>query len=120
MKIEITRTGIYDQAGNPVPVGTQLDVPDDFHKWANKYRVVSSGKGKTLEPATPERTAEEQEWLDAPAVGREVIDDDPLTEGERQEMELSELRAEYERVFSRAPHHKMKAETIRRKLGEVD
>lgn len=55
MLIEITRRGVYRSAGEMIPVGTQVEVPDDFTGWANKYRVVSSGNGKTLEVATPKR-----------------------------------------------------------------
>jgi len=55
MLIEITRRGVYRSAGEMIPVGTQVEVPDDFTGWANKYRVVSSAAGKTLEVATPKR-----------------------------------------------------------------
>ena len=55
MLIEITRRGVYRSAGEMIPVGTQVEVPDDFTGWANKYRVVSSGADKTLEVATPKR-----------------------------------------------------------------
>ncbi|MAX51672.1 MAG: hypothetical protein CMH22_16035 [Methylophaga sp.] len=55
MLIEITRRGVYRGTGEMVPVGTQVEVPDDFTGWANKYRVVSSGADKTLEVATPKR-----------------------------------------------------------------
>jgi len=55
MLIEITRRGVYRGNGEMLPIGTQVEVPDDFTGWANKYRVVSSDKGKTLEVATPKR-----------------------------------------------------------------
>lgn len=55
MLIEITRRGVYRSAGEMIPVGTQVEVPDDFKGWANKYRVVSNTAGKTLEVATPKR-----------------------------------------------------------------
>lgn len=49
MKVEITETGVYDQDGNRVPVGTQIDVKGDaVPAWvANKCRVVAKAQGKT-------------------------------------------------------------------------
>ena len=61
MLIEITRRGVYRSAGEMIPVGTQVEVPDNFTGWANKYRVVSSGAGKTLEVATPKRPRKKRE-----------------------------------------------------------
>lgn len=91
MRIEITERGIYDQDGNQVPVGKQLDVPDDFHQWANKYRVLSDTQTKTLEPATPS-----------------------------DEDDLEAARAEYERQFGERPHARMKADTIRARLADSE
>ena len=90
MLIEITRRGVYRSAGEMIPVGTQVEVPDNFTGWANKYRVVSSGAGKTLEVATPEPQ----------------IDDS----------ELDALRAEYERVTGEKPHGRKKLETLREEI----
>ena len=61
MLIEITRRGVYRSAGEMIPVGAQVEVPDDFTGWANKYRVVSSTAGKTLEVATPKRTRKKRQ-----------------------------------------------------------
>lgn len=88
MRIRITKSGIYNQDG-PVPIGTELDVPDDFKGWANKYEVVS--RADKLEVASPA---------------------EPDTD-------LEDARAEYEATFGEKPHARMKAETIRRKLGEA-
>lgn len=49
MRIEITRRGVYDQNGNPIPVGTEVATKGDgVPAWlANKGRVVADAKGKT-------------------------------------------------------------------------
>lgn len=89
MRIRITRPGVFDQRGDPIQPGTEINVPDDFTGWANKWESVTPANA-TLEPATPH--------------------DD----------ELDDLRAQYETAFGEAPHGRMKADTIRRKLGEAD
>ena len=66
MLIEITRRGVYRSAGEMIPVGTQVEVPDDFTGWANKYRVVSSGADKTLEVATPKRPRKKRQAQQEP------------------------------------------------------
>ena len=93
MLIRITRPGIYRNGTTQIPVGTELEVPDDFRGWANKWIRVDSPKS-TLEVASP-----------APA--------------EEPDAELEEARAEYEAAFGEKPHARMKAETIRRKLEEA-
>ena len=93
MRIRITNKGIYNHNG-PVPIGTELDVSDDFKGWQGKWIRVDSPHA-ALEVATPEPEPEVDEELEA-------------------------ARNEYERTFGHAPHHKMKAETIRRKLEEVN
>ena len=93
MRIRITRKGIYNQNG-PVPIGTELDVSDDFTGWANKWTRVDSPNA-TLEVATPEPEPEEDTDLEA-------------------------ARNEYERTYGERPHARMKAETIRRKIEEAE
>ena len=105
MRIRITRSGIFRTPNEQIPVGTEIDVPDDFRGWANKWIRVDSPKA-TLEVASPAPTEETEE--------------DPLTEDERQDIDLAELRHEFEAAFGHAPHHKMKADTIRRKLAETE
>ncbi|WP_366940925.1 hypothetical protein, partial [uncultured Halomonas sp.] len=90
MLIRITRPGIYRNGTTQIPVGTELEVPDDFRGWQNKWVRVDSPRA-TLEVASP-----------APA--------------EEPDAELEEARAEYEAAFGEKPHARMKAETIRRKL----
>lgn len=94
MRIRITRPGIYRNGTTQIPVGTEIDVPDDFTGWANKWVRVDSPKA-TLEVASP-----------APA--------------EETDTDLEEARAEYEATFGEKPHARMKAETIRRKLAEAE
>ena len=93
MRIRITRKGIYNHSG-PVPIGTELDVPDDFSAWANKWARVDSPSA-TLEVATP--------------VPEPEVDED-----------LEAARNEYERVFGEKPHGRMKAETIRARIEEAE
>lgn len=56
MKIEITKTGVYDKDGKPVAVGTEVEVKGDVVPgWLiNKGRVIAEKKGKTAvtNPAT--------------------------------------------------------------------
>lgn len=56
MKIEITKDGVYDKAGKPVPVGTVIEVKGDaVPGWlVNKGRAIAEKKGKTAvtNPAT--------------------------------------------------------------------
>lgn len=117
--IEITKSGVYGQNG-PIPVGTVLDVPHEPTGWANKYRVVSDSKGKTLQPATPDHTPGN--------VPLNEVDEHAKTDEQRgtpdhaleaaDELELSDLRSEYERIFGEKPHGRMKAETLRAKIEE--
>lgn len=48
--VEITRKGVFDRKGEPVPVGTKLTLDKEPRGWVNKYRVVSDASGKA--PAT--------------------------------------------------------------------
>ena len=53
VKIEITQKGVFYSAGEgqpekELPVGTVLELNEE-PKWHNKFRVLSSTKGKTLE-----------------------------------------------------------------------
>lgn len=95
MLIRITRPGIYRNGTTQIPVGTELEVPDDFTGWANKYRVISTTAGKTLEVAAPASEPEPD-----------------------HDAELEEIRAAYERQFGEKPHPRMKLETIRARLSE--
>lgn len=94
MLIEITRRGVYRGNGEMLPIGKQVEVPDGFTGWANKYRVVSSGKGKTLEVATPA----------------------PEPAPQQEDTELDALRTEYERVTGEKPHGRKKADTLREEI----
>ena len=79
MLIEITRRGVYRSAGEMIPVGTQVEVPDNFTGWANKYRVVSSAAGKTLEVATPKRPRKKrqpEQEPEQPSLDTEAAPDD--------------------------------------------
>lgn len=93
MRIRITKAGIYRDGVTMIPVGTELDVPDDFKGWANKYEVVS--RADKLEVATPAKQPEPEEDTD-----------------------LEEARAEYEQAFGERPHPRMKADTIRSRIEE--
>lgn len=102
MLIRITRPGIYRNGTTQIPVGSELEVPDDFTGWANKWVRVDSPKA-TLEVASPAPAEEpdSEEWLE-------------------MDEELQAARNEYRRVFGEKPHARMKAETIRRKLSEAE
>ena len=95
MRIRITRKGIYNQDG-PVPVGTELDVADDFDKWQGKWVMVAESAGKSFEVATPAKQPEPEE-----------------------DTELDQLRDEYERVTGEKPHGRMKAETLKQRIEEA-
>ena len=82
MLIEITRRGVYRSAGEMLPIGTQVEVPDDFTGWANKYRVVSSSAGKTLEVATPKRPRKKREPKQEQEQGQEPEQPSVDTEAE--------------------------------------
>ena len=94
MRIRITKSGIYRDGVTMIPVGTELDVPDDFKGWANKWVRVDSPKA-TLEVATPAKQPEPEE-----------------------DTELDQLRDEYERVTGEKPHGRMKAETLKQRIEE--
>lgn len=46
--IEITKSGVYNQKGEPIEVGTKLELEAEPRGWVNKYRVVSDDSGKEL------------------------------------------------------------------------
>lgn len=48
VRIEITKSKVYDQKGNQIPVGTVLELAAEPMQWANKYRVVASSDGKVM------------------------------------------------------------------------
>ena len=54
MKILITKPGIFRGFGEPLPVGSTVEVPDGFTGWAGKWRKVE-GSDQPLEVATPKR-----------------------------------------------------------------
>lgn len=59
MKIEITARGIYDNAGEEIPVGTELTLKDEPTDWVGRYRVVGgdvSGKTAVTNPAKSDKT----------------------------------------------------------------
>lgn len=95
MLIQITRPGIFRSGSEMVPVGEQIEVPDDFKGWPGKWVKVSDTKGKTLEVATPDSEPE-------------TVDDD-------REQAISAYRD----AFSEDPHGRMKTETIWRKVEEA-
>ena len=105
MRIRITKSGIFRNGTDMIPVGTELDVPDDFSAWANKWTRVDSPSA-TLEVATPAA----------------VPGNAPLGEVDEPEVdeELEAARNEYERVFGEKPHGRMKAETIRARIAEAE
>ncbi len=93
MRIMITKSGIYRNTNDIIPVGTELEVPDDFSKWGGKWEPVEETKGKTLEVASP------------------ASDEDD---------ELTTARTEYEQQFGERPHPRMKADTIRARLADKE
>lgn len=105
MRIMITRGGIFRNGTDMVPVGTELDVPDDFEKWGGKWERVEQPRQGTLEVATPAKADEPDKTVEPPKP--EVSED----------LELLYLRAEFEKRFGEKPHPRMKAETIRSRLN---
>jgi len=79
--IQITRPGVFRNGMDMVPVGEQIQVPDDFTGWPGKWIEVGSDEGKTLEVATPKRprkkrqTKQEQE-PEQPSLDTEAETDD--------------------------------------------
>jgi len=61
MLIQITRPGVFRNGMDMVPVGEQIQVPDDFAGWPGKWIEVGSDEGKTLEVATPKRPRKKRE-----------------------------------------------------------
>lgn len=57
MKIEVTRKGVYDQNGNPVPVGTEITVKGDEipASLVNKGRVIASKPAKAVAVTNPDK-----------------------------------------------------------------
>lgn len=91
-RIRIIRRGVFRSGTDMIPVGTELDVPDDFNGWNGKWELVSQTQGKTLEPATPDPEPQEDD---------------------------SELRDEYEHIIGKRPGPRMKAETMRNHIAEA-
>ena len=102
MLIKITHSGVFRSDGSAVPVGTQVEVSDNFNAWRGKYEVVSESAGKTLEVATPDHTAG-----NVAMQGVDTVDDD-----------REQAVAAYRDAFGEEPHGRMKTETIWRKVEE--
>lgn len=64
--IQITRPGVFRNGMDMVPVGEQIQVPDDFTGWPGKWIEVSSDEGKTLEVATPKRPRKKRQAKQEP------------------------------------------------------
>lgn len=48
MKLEITKRGVYDQKGQPIPVGTEITVKGDtVPGWLGNKGVEVKAKGKS-------------------------------------------------------------------------
>jgi len=103
--IRITRHGVFRSGTDMVPIGTLIDVPDDFDGWPGKWVLVSESKGKTLQPATPDHTP-----------GNVPLDE---VDEHAESDDLHDLRAEFERIFGEKPHGRMKADTIRARISEA-
>ena len=106
MRIRITKPGIYRNGTDMIPVGTELDVPDGFQGWANKYEVVSSAD--KLEVATPTIESRPDDSDPGEQVGGFESDD------------LNDLREQYERITGERPHGRMKADTLRARIQEAE
>lgn len=59
MKILITKPGIFRGFGEPLPVGSTVEVPDDFTGWAGKWQKIE-GSDHPLEVASPKRRRKPQ------------------------------------------------------------
>jgi len=106
LHIRITKAGIFRNGTDMIPVGTELEVPDDFNGWANKWVRIDSPKA-SLEVASPEPD--------------HTPGNVPLNEVDEhaESDDLHDLRAEFERIFGEKPHGRMKAETLRAKIEEA-
>ena len=102
MLIQITRPGVFRNGHQMVPVGEQVEVPDDFTGWPGKWVKVSDTKGKTLEVATPDHTP-----------GNVPLDEVDTVDDDREQ-----AVAAYRDAFGEEPHGRMKTETIWRKIEE--
>lgn len=97
--IEITDAGLTLD-GRTLLAGTRLVVKNNPHpSWLNVGRVAGQVTEKRLEVASPAHT---------PAVVPDDTTDD-----------LDALRAEYETVTGKKPHHKAKAETLQAAIDEA-
>jgi hypothetical protein len=47
MRIKITKPGLYNAKGDPIEVGTELDVKNEPKGWEGRYEAISSGKGSS-------------------------------------------------------------------------
>ena len=103
--IRITRTGVFRSGTDMIPIGTELEVPDDFASWPGKWELVSETAGKSFEVATP-------------AIDHEA-GNVPIDEVDEHADDLHALREEYERVTGEKPHGRMKAETLRARIEEA-
>lgn len=67
VRIRIEKRGLYGQNG-PIPIGTELTLPEEPKGWAGRYVVLSDSKGKTAvtNPA----------GADQPPVGPFTVKDD--------------------------------------------
>lgn len=60
MRIQITKPGLFNSAGEPIEVGTELTVKGEPTAWKGRYEVLrGSGEGKTavVNPKPPEDPA---------------------------------------------------------------
>lgn len=60
MKIQITKPGIFNSSGEPIPVGAELTVKSEPAGWKGRYEVLrggGEGKAAVVNPKPPEDPA---------------------------------------------------------------
>jgi hypothetical protein len=116
MKIRITAAGIFDAAGEEVPVGTRMTVKNEPTAWAGRYEVLSGGegdeektlvtnpaKGKGKGAAQPDATfqAEEREgaWViidsNGNVIGKPLTADDAKAFNDLKDADKADFAAEH-------------------------
>lgn len=80
MKIQITGGGIFNSAGEEIPVGTELDVKSEPAGWAGRYTVLKAATEGKVAVKNPKAEDPERDALEALKVDevKKIADDEKV------------------------------------------
>jgi len=108
VRIKITKSGLYNQKNELVPVGKVLELSKVPAGWVNKYVVLDDDSKLDLH-------VNDDSDLDPPADETETDE----TETDKDELTDEQIIGKYKEVFGKDPHPSMLVENMLKKINEA-